>query len=140
MASGQSPITHCIPALQPIVEDIFLVRNKANTQDFKELETTREVLLSMLLRLLEYPEVMDLLTFILNDSKYCTDNLDKWTRWSRQVVEVFLPMLRQNKIRLDNVEALKTSRNLMFVLNLEVLNPLNDVLVMLMQEPPTAVS
>lgn len=138
-ASEQSPLTHCIPALEPIVEDIFLVRNKSNTQDFKELETTREVLLSMLLRLLEYPEVMNLLIFILNDSKYCTDSSDKWTRWSKQVVEVFLPMLKQNKIRLDNVEALKTVRNLIFVLNPTALNSY-DVLVMLFQEPPSAVS
>lgn len=28
MASGQDPRTHCIPALEPIVEDVFLFRSR----------------------------------------------------------------------------------------------------------------
>lgn len=28
MASGQDPKTHCIPALEPIVEDVFLIRSR----------------------------------------------------------------------------------------------------------------
>lgn len=139
MASGQSPVTHCIPALEPIVEDIFLSRNKSNTQDFRELETTREVLVSMLLRLLEYPEVIDLLVLILNESKYCADNAEKWLKWSRQVADVFLPGLSENKIRLDSAEALVTVRKLVFVLNPNVFKPINEVLAMLFQTPPSSV-
>lgn len=140
MASGQSPLTHCIPALEPIVEDIFISRNKSNTQDFKELETTREVLLSMLLRLLEYPEVIELLVLILNESKFCTDNTEKWLKWSQQVADVFLPNLNDNKIRLDTIEALTTIRKLIFVLNPSVFKPINEVLIMSFQKPPTNVS
>lgn len=140
MASGQSPITHCIPALEPIVEDIFLSRNKSNTQDFKELETTREVLLSMLLRLLEYPEIIELLVLILNESKFCTDNTEKWLKWSQQVADIFLPNLNDNKIRLDTIESLTTIRKLIFVLNPSVFKPINDVLIMSFQNPPTNVS
>lgn len=136
MASGQSPITHCIPALEPIVEDVFLIRNKSNTPDFQELETTREVLLSMLLRLLEYREVIELVTLVINDSKFCTDNTEKWERWSQQVVEAFLPMMRTNKIRLDDITAFKAVRNLIFVLNPAVFRPINDVLVIIFQELP----
>ena len=58
MASGQPPLTHCIPALVPVVEEMFLARNvSASVNEEKELETTREVLISMMLRLVEYPEV-----------------------------------------------------------------------------------
>lgn len=58
MASGQPPLTHCIPALVPVVEEMFLARNtSANVSEEKELETTREVLISMMLRLVEYPQV-----------------------------------------------------------------------------------
>lgn len=140
MASGQSPLTHCIPALEPIVEDIFLTRNKSNTQDFKELETTREVLLSMLLRLLEYPEVIELLVLILNESKYCADNTEKWSKWSKQVADVFLPNINENKIRLDNITTLTTVRKLIFVLNPSVFKSINEILVMLFQKPPSNVS
>lgn len=140
MASGENPLTHCIPALQPIVEDIFLTRNKSNTQDFKELETTREVLLSMLLRLLQYPEVIDLLVLILNESKYCVDNTEKWLKWSKQVVDAFLPCLNENKVRLDGIKDLLTIRKLIFVLNPSVFKPINEVLIMLFQKPPTKVS
>lgn len=140
MASGQPPLTHCIPALEPVVEDIFLYRNKSNTTDFKELETTREVLLSMLLRLLEYHEVIHLLTLILNESKYCNDNSDKWLKWSKQVADVFLPMLKQNKIVINNKTALTSIRKLIYVLNPTVFKPINEILLILFDEPPYKVS
>ncbi|RZF40267.1 hypothetical protein LSTR_LSTR015824 [Laodelphax striatellus] len=55
MASGQNPVTHCIPALLPVVEHAFLSSNPPG--DVKELETQREFLITMLLRLVEYPQV-----------------------------------------------------------------------------------
>jgi huntingtin len=59
MASGQSPLTHCIPALVPVVEEMFLARNSlSNMNEEKEMETTREVLMSMMLRLVEYHQVI----------------------------------------------------------------------------------
>uniref|UniRef100_A0A1Y1K0T3 Huntingtin n=1 Tax=Photinus pyralis TaxID=7054 RepID=A0A1Y1K0T3_PHOPY len=136
MASGQPLLTHCIPALEPIIEDIFLCRNKSNTSDFNELETTREVLLSMLLRLLEYPDVIRLLTLILNESKYCDNSTDRWLKWSRQVSDVFLPMLRQNKITIANKSDIISVRKFVYVLNPSVFKPLNEVLFTLFDEPP----
>ncbi|XP_022909585.2 huntingtin [Onthophagus taurus] len=135
MASGQKPTTYCIPALEPIVEDIFLVRNKSNTADFKELETTREVLLSMLLRLIEYKEVIVLLTLILNDSKYC-ENSDKWHRWSKQVFDVFLTMLKHNKIRLNDGKTIEAIMKLLLVMNPGVFKNINEILVCLYQKCP----
>ncbi|XP_066154208.1 huntingtin [Euwallacea fornicatus] len=136
MASGQDPETHCIPALEPIVEDVFLFRSRTNTTDVKELETTREVILSMLLRLLEYPAVIDLVTLILEDSKYCTDDTEKWLRWSGQVASVFLNLLGQDKVRINNAEHFISLRKLIFALNPNVFRPVDDVLVMLFQAPP----
>jgi len=51
-----------IPALVPVVEDVFLVRGASSTSSFdlKELDTQREVLVSMLLRLVEYHQVSSL--------------------------------------------------------------------------------
>lgn len=135
MASGQSPITHCIPALEPIVEDIFVTRNKSNTFDLKELETTREVVLSMLLRLLEYGDVIDLIVLILDDSRYCSDNPEKWLRWSQQIFHAILPMLKQNRLRLDNIDAFIALRKLIFALNPNVFVPIDGVLLLLFQEP-----
>lgn len=140
MASGQPPLTNCIPALEQVIEDIFLFRSKSNTTDFKELETMREVLLSMLLRLLEYSSVMSLLTLILNESKYCNDNCDKWLKWSKQVCDVFLPMLKKNSIAIDNKNDLVLVRKMVFALNPSVFKPLNDVLLVLFDDPPQEVS
>lgn len=136
MASGQSPLTHCIPSLESVVEDIFFTRNKSNTNDMKELETTREVVLSMLLRLCEYHQVIYFITIILEDSKYCSDNPDKWLRWSQQVVNVMFPLLRQNKIRLDDMESFISFRKFIYSLNPLVFKPIDSVVKMLFQEPP----
>ena len=46
-----------IPALQPIVHDLFLLRGANKSDISKELETQREVLVSMLLRLINYYQV-----------------------------------------------------------------------------------
>lgn len=138
LASGQPPVTHCIPALKPVVEDIFLMRNKSNTIDMKELETTREVLISMLLRLIEYREVMDLFYLILNESKYC-DNSDRWYKWSKQVIDVLIPKLKQNKIRIDDVDSFHSLKRLIFTVNFEVFKPINDIVISLFQDPPTLV-
>ncbi|XP_045472991.1 huntingtin [Harmonia axyridis] len=135
-ASGQCPLTHCIPALTPIVKDIFLTRNILNTPDSKELETTREVVLSMLVKLIEYHEILDLIVLILDDSKYCSDT-DKWIRWSQSIFKSFLTVLNGNKYRLDSMESLDSIRKLIFALNPNVFRPVDDILILLFQEPPT---
>ncbi|CAH1155948.1 unnamed protein product [Phaedon cochleariae] len=137
MASGQPSSTHCIPALEPIVEDVFLTRNKSNTSDVKELETTREVVLAMLLRLCDNRQVLDLVTLILEDSKYCTDNTEKWLEWSKRVFGVVLPLLKQNKLQLDHPDALSSMRRFVLALNPEVFKPFDAIIIMFFQEPPS---
>lgn len=140
MASGQSPLTHCIPSLEPVVEDIFFTRNRSNTTDMKELETTREVVLSMLLRLCEYHQVIDLITVILEDSKYCSDNHEKWLRWSQQVFKAVFTLLKQNKIRLDDATSFASFRKFIFALNPQVFTTVDDFVKMLFDEQPQDVN
>lgn len=136
MASGQPSHTHCVPALEPIVEDIFLTRNKSNTSDSKELETTREVVLAMLLRLWEHEKVMDLITLILEDSKFCTDDSEKWYEWSKTVFSAILPTFKQNKVHLDRPELFTAMKRLLYSLNPEVFHPYDDIIMVFFQEPP----
>ena len=46
-----------IPALQPIIHDLFVLRAAGKSDGGEDLETQREVVVSMLLRLVHYPEV-----------------------------------------------------------------------------------
>lgn len=46
-----------IPALCPIVYDLFDTQATGRNENSKELETQREVFISMLLRLTQFPEV-----------------------------------------------------------------------------------
>ena len=62
MASGHSVDTFAIPALQPLVLNLFVRPGKEGS----ELETQREVVLSMLLRVVDHSRVMSLLTHVLD--------------------------------------------------------------------------
>ncbi|POI35942.1 hypothetical protein CIB84_000306, partial [Bambusicola thoracicus] len=59
MASGRKAVTHAIPALQPIVHDLFVLRGTNKADAGKELETQKEVVVSMLLRLIQYHQVKE---------------------------------------------------------------------------------
>lgn len=50
-------IFSAIPALQPIIHDLFVLRTASGSEIGEDLETQREVVVSMLLRLVHYPEV-----------------------------------------------------------------------------------
>lgn len=47
-----------IPALQPIVHDLFVLRGSNKADAGKELETQKEVVVSMLLRLVQHHQVL----------------------------------------------------------------------------------
>lgn len=57
-----------IPALQPIVHDLFVLRGSNKADAGKELETQKEVVVSMLLRLVQYHQV-----YIIN-KVHCTQH------------------------------------------------------------------
>nr|KAG5686381.1 hypothetical protein BaRGS_018689 [Batillaria attramentaria] len=95
MASGLRPDTHAIPALQPIVYDLFLLRGTARSEVSKELETQREVVVSFLLRLIQYHQALEMFVIILQQCH--RESEDRWKRMSRMVTDVVLPALVQQQ-------------------------------------------
>ncbi|XP_066585967.1 huntingtin isoform X2 [Prorops nasuta] len=108
VASEQPPLTYCVPALVPVVKNIFLLCDTSlKPTELKELETTREVLMTMLLRLANYHEILDLLSLCLNECRFSVDGNgeEKWRKWSRLTADAVLPMLAEGKISLEFKEA-----------------------------------
>ncbi|XP_043274964.1 huntingtin [Venturia canescens] len=142
MASGQPPTSHCIPALIPTVEDIFLVRSSATTKnptDQRELETTREVLMTTMLRLIEYPRVLDLLARCIAESRYEDDGNgeEKWRRWSRLSTDTILPLLASGKIRVERKHADSALMKLFAAVSPTVFRPVDPLLKVLFTVPPS---
>jgi hypothetical protein len=79
IASENSPHTHAIPALRPLVIDLFL--NRTNDES-KEIDLQHDVTFNTLLRLIQYPQMWPLLTIVI--LKYKKDNQEKWKKTSRQ--------------------------------------------------------
>ncbi|KAK9502081.1 hypothetical protein O3M35_012683 [Rhynocoris fuscipes] len=125
MASGQNPVTHCIPALMPVVEHVFLINPTVPTSgDPKELETQREVVLAMLVRLAEYPQVLDILYKVMKEGWRWEEH---WKKWYRQTVDTILPLLAEGKLLVNDFATLHA----LLSLNSTFTAPLNSILVLL---------
>ncbi|KAK2585924.1 hypothetical protein KPH14_010508 [Odynerus spinipes] len=138
MASGQPALKYCIPALAPVVGDIFLMRNTSSNQvEQRELETTKEVLISMLLRLVEYHEVIELLALCVSESRFSGDGNgeEKWRRWSRMTTDTILPMLGMCKIRLECENAHIALVKLFAAISPTVFRPVDPLLKVLLTAP-----
>lgn len=138
MASGQPALTYCIPALAPVVEDVFLIRNASlNPVEQRELETTREVLISMLLRLVEYYQIIELLALCLTESRFSGDGNgeEKWRRWSRLTMDSVLPMLAAGKIRIESEKAHIAMVKLFAAISPTVFRPVDPLLKVLFAKP-----
>ncbi|XP_034181194.2 huntingtin [Osmia lignaria lignaria] len=138
MASGQAALTHCIPALAPVVEDVFLIRNASSSPiEQRELETTREVLISMLLRLVEYYQIIELLALCLTESRFSGDGNgeEKWRRWSRSTMDSVLPMLASGKIRIESEKAHVALVKLFAAISPTVFRPVDPLLKVLLVTP-----
>ncbi|KAL0105126.1 hypothetical protein PUN28_016641 [Cardiocondyla obscurior] len=134
MASGQPAISHCIPALAPVIEDIFLIRNGSSSViEQRELETTRDVLIAMLLRLVEYHEVVELLALCLAESRFSGDGNgeEKWRRWSRLTMDTVLPILAAGKIRIESEKAHVALVKLFAAISPTVFRPVDPLLKIL---------
>ncbi|XP_054259354.1 huntingtin-like [Macrosteles quadrilineatus] len=121
MASGQDPLTHCIPALAPIVEHVFTATSSTSVWQVK---TQRDVVIAMLLRLAEYPQVLSLLSQILIAERGGEES----KRWSHQTADVLMPLLAQGRVRLDSAEAIVALLNLLNSLLPRTLSPPDPVL------------
>ncbi|KAG5319910.1 HD protein, partial [Acromyrmex heyeri] len=134
MASGQPAISHCIPALAPVIEDIFLIRNGSSSViEQRELETTRDVLIAMLLRLVEYHEVVELLALCLAESRFSGDGNgeEKWRRWSRLTMDTVLPILAAGKLRIESEKAHVALVKLFAAISPTVFRPVDPLLKIL---------
>ncbi|XP_029667120.1 huntingtin isoform X1 [Formica exsecta] len=134
MASGQPAITHCIPALAPVIEDIFLIRNGSSSViEQRELETTRDVLIAMLLRLVEYHEIVELLALCLAESRFSGDGNgeEKWRRWSRLTMDTVLPILAAGKLKIESERAHVALVKLFAAVSPTVFRPVDPLLKIL---------
>ncbi|KAM4854776.1 huntingtin [Thomomys bottae] len=138
MASGRKAVTHAIPALQPIVHDLFVLRGTNKADAGKELETQKEVVVSMLLRLVQYHQVLEMFILVLQQCH--KENEDKWKRLSRQVADVILPMLAKQQVRVDSHEALGVLDALFEVLAPSSLRPVDMLLRSMFVTPSTMAS
>ncbi|XP_052100645.1 huntingtin-like [Mytilus californianus] len=135
MASGLDPVTHAIPALKPIVYDLFLLRGVNKADISKDLETQREVIVSMLLRLIQYYQTLDILVIVLQQSH--KESEERWKRLSRQITDVILPSLARQQINMDNAASLDVLHRLFESLAPIVFRPVDILLKTLLQTPDT---
>ncbi|XP_025145412.3 huntingtin isoform X3 [Bubalus bubalis] len=135
MASGRKAVTHAIPALQPIVHDLFVLRGTNKADAGKELETQKEVVVSMLLRLIQYHQVLEMFTLVLRQCH--KESEDRWKRLSRQVADIILPMLAKQQMHIDSHEALGVLNTLFEILAPSSLRPVDMLLRSMFVTPDT---
>uniref|UniRef100_A0A8C0WEB4 Huntingtin n=1 Tax=Castor canadensis TaxID=51338 RepID=A0A8C0WEB4_CASCN len=138
MASGRKAVTHAIPALQPIVHDLFVLRGTNKADAGKELETQKEVVVSMLLRLIQYHQVLEMFILVLQQCH--KENEDKWKRLSRQVADIILPMLAKQQMHIDSHEALGVLNTLFEIVAPSSLRPVDMLLRSMFVTPSTMAS
>jgi hypothetical protein len=98
IASENSPHTHAIPALRPLVVDLFL--NRPSDETNKELDMQRDVIMMTMLRLVQYPQVWPLLTLAVTKYKSMPNNEDKWKKCSRQICDALFDSMRASNAKL----------------------------------------
>lgn len=138
MASGQPPETHCILAIIPVVEDIFLSRSTTSLSATEciELDTTREYLLSMLLRLVEHHRIIELLAQCLVECRRDEDGEEKWRKWSRLTIDAILPALSAGRIKIKCENAAIALIKLFSAVSPSVFRPVDPLLKVLFTVPP----
>ncbi|XP_034043507.1 huntingtin isoform X2 [Thalassophryne amazonica] len=138
MASGRKAVTHAIPALQPIVHDLFVLRGSNKADAGKELDTQKEVVVSMLLRLVQYHQVLEMFILVLQQCH--KENEDKWKRLSRQIADIILPMITKQQMHLDSPEALGVLNTLFETVAPSSLRPVDMLLKSMFTVPATMTS
>ncbi|XP_053407184.1 huntingtin-like isoform X2 [Mercenaria mercenaria] len=133
MASGLDPTSHAIPALQPIVHDLFLLRGASKSDISKELETQREVIVSMLLRLIQYHQAIEMFVIVLQQCH--RESEERWKRLSRQVTDTVLPALAKQQIDLNSQVALDVVHRLFESVAPIVFRPVDILLKTLLMKP-----
>uniref|UniRef100_A0A671P6T4 Huntingtin n=1 Tax=Sinocyclocheilus anshuiensis TaxID=1608454 RepID=A0A671P6T4_9TELE len=138
MASDRKAVTHAIPALQPIVHDLFVLRGSNKADAGKELDTQKEVVVSMLLRLIQHHQVLEMFILVLQQCH--KENEDKWKRLSRQIADIILPMIGKQQMHLDSHEALGMLNTLFETVAPSSLRPVDMLLKSMFITPSTLAS
>ncbi|XP_005093645.2 huntingtin [Aplysia californica] len=133
MASGLQPTTHAIPALRPVVYELFLLRGTVKSEVGKDLETQREVVVSMLLRLVQYYQAVDMFVLVLQQCH--RESEERWKRLSRQVMDVVLPALAKQTMNLCSQESLDVLHRLFESVSPSVFRPVDTLLKTLLAPP-----
>ena len=87
-----------------MAEDLFCSRSASDQLQQSELDAQREVMLTMLIKLLPYTKVLELMTKMLRSSKSEAD--DRWRKLSRVLTEALIPLLAAQKIHIENKQQL----------------------------------
>ncbi|CAG2108008.1 unnamed protein product, partial [Medioppia subpectinata] len=122
-----------LPSLQPIVEDLILLRNASKVDSSKELEAQREVVVANCLKLVQFPEILQILVIVTKQSK--KDGEEKWKKISRQITDILLPQLVRQSIQIDSYEALEQLHQLFECVSPSVFRPVDILLKALFAAP-----
>ncbi|CAG2167101.1 unnamed protein product, partial [Oppiella nova] len=133
LASGQYPQKFALPSLQPIVEDLILLRNASKVDSSKELEAQREVIVANCLKLVQFPEILQILVIVTKQSK--KDGEEKWKKISRQITDILLPQLVKQSVQIDSYEALEQLHQLFECVSPSVFRPVDILLKALFAAP-----
>ncbi|KAJ8247772.1 hypothetical protein GJAV_G00250130 [Gymnothorax javanicus] len=138
MASGRKAVTHAIPALLPVVHDLFVLRGSNKADAGRELETQKEVVVSMLLRLIQHHQVVQMFVLVLQQCH--KESEEKWKRLSRQIADIILPMIAKQQMLLDSHEALGVLNTLFETVAPSSLRPVDMLLKSMFVTPVTMAS
>lgn len=92
----------------------------------------------MLLRVVQHPQVLELLIIVLHQCR--KESEDKWKRLSRQVTDMVLPLLTRQMIDLGCQEALDVVHRLFETVATSVFRPVDVLLKSLFSAPSALVS
>ncbi|CAG0920728.1 unnamed protein product [Notodromas monacha] len=102
MASEFDLETHCLPAMGPLVEDLFLWRSKGKDK-VDEIEAQKEVIVTMLMRLLPSIQVIRVLTMIVIANKELGHE-ESYQSISKQFLNAILPLMAKWEIAIESEE------------------------------------
>jgi len=128
-ARGESSHSYVVPALQIVSVDLFAGRS-STAED--ELETQREVVISMLLKQLSQQKVMETLSQVLTWIGNESGGEDKARKLSRQIVDTLIPLLCSHQVEMKNRSHLQTLKKLLKTLSPGSLRPCDPILSALM--------
>jgi len=113
LASVHLAPRNALPALKPIVQEIFLSgRSSKSRRPEKETEymALREVVTNTLIKQMRHPAVWELLTMLLRH--FCVHNEEQWKRLSRTVIDTLLPLLSGGQVTIKNCRVLRSMTEL----------------------------